>query len=294
MLRRFHLFEFSDLPRFPAVLRRLITDYLQAGMELSRPFEPRRDLLIRAFKQAGQFNVVDLCSGGAGPWFRLVEQLREETGQPISVLLTDKFPDPEAAQRSSGVAGIQYYLEPVDALAVPEELVGTRTLINGLHHFHPAQVQQILQDAVNHRRPVVIFEALQRSWRELLWIQQTPLFVLRVTPHIQPFSWRRILLTYVLPISLVVNWWDAFVSVLRCYTKDELLKTAHELDGPPYIWEAGTYHQSGVPVTFLAGYPAPEHIEPGTNETASRQGSEQEPARVGRGLPVRPDLSGSS
>jgi hypothetical protein len=259
MLRRYHLFEFTDLPWWPAALRRLLTDYLQAGMELSRPFRPRSDLLLRAFQETGGSEVVDLCSGGAGPWLQLVGELRTETGQPVSVVLTDKFPDPAAARRSESVEGIRYHLDSVDALAVPAELKGTRTLLNGLHHFQPPEVRGILQDAVDQHRVIIVFEALQRSWWELLRINRTPWWVLTITPLVRPFRWLRFLLTYVIPIGPLVIWWDSFVSTLRCYTPDELLEIAHSLEGPPYGWEAGTYHHEGVPVTFLAGYPQSTH-----------------------------------
>ncbi len=255
MFQRYHLFEFTDLPRWPAALRRLLTDYLQTGVELSQPFRPRNDLLVRAIREAGTCQVVDLCSGGAGPWGKLIRDLQKQTGQPVCVVLTDKFPDPEAADRLQFVDGIRYHLESIDALAVPAELAGVRTLFNCLHHFRPEQVRGILQDAVNQRRPIVVFEALQRSWRELVRIHRTPYFVLTVTPRIRPFSWFRLLFTYLIPIGVLVIWWDALVSTLRCYTTLELLEMAHSLNGADYTWEAGTYYQNGVPVTFLAGFP---------------------------------------
>jgi hypothetical protein len=255
MLRRWHLFEFCDQPWWPNSLRWLLTDYLQTGMELAQPFRPRNDLLVKALQETHTSQVVDLCSGGAGPWYGLVTDLRAETGQPLSVVLTDKFPDPGAAERMKKVDGIRYHLQPIDALAVPAELGGVRTLFNCLHHFRPEQVRGILQDAVNQRRGVVVFEALRRSWWELVRINRTPLVLWLVTPRIRPVTWFRLLFTYLIPIGTLAIWFDAVVSTLRCYTVDELLDMAHSLNGPAYSWEAGTYQENGVPVTFLAGYP---------------------------------------
>lgn len=291
MLRRYHLIELSDLPKWPAALRSLLTDYLQTVMELCGPFRPRRDLLVRALEETDNSKVVDLCSGGAGPWIGLVGELRAELGRPVSVVLSDKYPDFAAARRSDSIEGVRYHLESVDALAVPPELDGMRTIFNGLHHFRPPEVRQILQDVVRQRRAIVVFEALQRSWRELLRINGTPWFVWAVTPRIRPFRWLRILLTYVVPIGPLVIWWDAVVSTLRCYTVDELLEIAHSLDGPPYTWEAGTYHHAGVPVTFLAGYPSSVDLEPGEPEASA---CEAAPAHGDDGLRMHPDSSGSS
>lgn len=277
MLRRWHLFEFCDQSWWPAALRRLLTDYLQTGMELSRPFRPRSDLLVRALQESGTSMVIDLCSGGAGPWEGLMAELREQTGLPVSVVLTDKFPDPSAAQRLQTVDGIRYHLQSIDAQSVPSELDGVRTLFNCLHHFQPEQVRGILQDAVNQRRAIVVFEALRRSWWELFRIHRTPLLVWLVTPQIRPFHWFRFVFTYLIPIGPLAIWWDAVVSTLRCYTVDELLDMAHSLDGAEYAWEAGTYQQNGVPVTFLAGYPKPGVATTG----AAASGTERQAASEG-------------
>jgi hypothetical protein len=263
------------MPWWPASLRRLLTDYLQTGMELARPFRPRNDLLVRALRESGAGQVVDLCSGGAGPWEGLAADLRAETGRPLAVVLTDKFPDPGAAERMRRVDGVRYHAESIDARRVPPELDGVRTLFNCLHHFRPDDVRGILQDAVNQRRPVVVFEALRRSWRELFRIQRTPLLVWLVTPQIRPFRWFRLVFTYLIPVGTLAIWFDAVVSTLRCYTTDELLDIAHALDGPAYAWEAGTYQENGVPVTFLAGFPTAGAAASGASASGTaRQASE--------------------
>jgi hypothetical protein len=64
------------------------------------------------------------------------------------------------------------------------------------------------------------------------------------------------LFTYAIPIAPVVVFWDATVSLLRCYSVDEMRELVATLEGPPYRWEAGTYRHRGAPVTYLVGYPA--------------------------------------
>ncbi|MGD9721273.1 MAG: hypothetical protein AB7O59_08695 [Pirellulales bacterium] len=271
MLRRWHLFEFCDQPWWPAGLRRMLTDYLQTAMELVQPFRPRNDLLVRALRETGTSSVVDLCSGGAGPWVQLVRDLRTATGRPISVILTDKFPDPAAPGRLGRLDGIRYHLDSIDALAVSPELDGVRTVFNALHHFRPAQASAILADAVRQGRAIIVFEALNRSWPNLLCINLTPLMLWLVTPRIHPRTWYRTVFTYFLPIGTLAIWWDAVVSTLRCYTPDELLEMARAVDGGQYTWEAGTYRENNVPVTFLAGFPkAPVPTSPAAPQHAAQ------------------------
>ncbi len=104
--------------------------------------------------------IVDLCSGGTGPWVRLREQL-VKAGLHVKVTLTDKFPSPEAIQKWTGASqdGIEYLPQAVDALSVPTNLKGMRTMFEGFHHFKPEQARLILQDACEKRVAIGIFEA---------------------------------------------------------------------------------------------------------------------------------------
>ena len=79
----------------------------------------------------------------------------------MSVKLTDRYPHPEAVQQSGNASdpSIEYLAEPVDAVKVPPHLKGMRTLFEGFHHFRPEQAQAILQDAVEKRAAIGVFEA---------------------------------------------------------------------------------------------------------------------------------------
>src|SRR5690554_5174493 len=162
-MKRCHLFEFHELSACPAVLRQLVTGFLEAIVRLFRPYSPKIDLLVCAMRSSGTTKFVDLCSGNGGPWFQLARQVEEETGQSVSVTLTDVFPSSEARVRAESVAGLTYLRDSVDARRVPEQLQGVRTLFNGLHHFRPEEVRAVLQDAVAKGQPIAIFETLQRN-----------------------------------------------------------------------------------------------------------------------------------
>lgn len=260
-MRRRHLFEFHELPACPGVLRQLVTGFLESVTALFRPYSTKTDLLVHAMRSTDAEQFVDLCSGNGGPWFHLACQIQHKTSQVVSVVLTDKFPSREAALRAESTSGLTYHAESVDARCVPRRLRGVRTLFNGLHHFQPEEAQAVLQDAVAKGQPVAVFEMLQRNWLTMLHALFLPISVLVLTPLVRPLGWRRLLMTYLIPIAPLLLLWDGVVSVLRCYRPDELLAMAGNLRGRPYRWEAGSYWHLGAPVTYIVGYPESEQVE---------------------------------
>jgi hypothetical protein len=235
----------------------LATDYLLAVEETFHPFSPRLGILLRAMDAVATDQVVDLCSGTGGPWPHLAMEVAALRGEPISLYLTDKYPDRRAEQRLAAIPGATYLQEAVDARHVPTWLKGLRTLFNGFHHFRPDEARQILLDAVRCGQPVAVFEMLQRSWGYFVYLLLTPLLVWLVTPKIRPVRLSRLLWTYLIPVLPICLLWDSVVSVLRCYTPRELSAMTEGLHGRPYHWEVGAYWRGAVPVTYLVGYPIP-------------------------------------
>ena len=70
-MRRIHLFEFLDLPWYPQTFRRMQTDYLQFAATMGMGHQNLVPLIAKAMQYAGTTQIVDLCSGGTGPWMRL-------------------------------------------------------------------------------------------------------------------------------------------------------------------------------------------------------------------------------
>ncbi|MDN5863546.1 MAG: hypothetical protein L0H19_08870, partial [Salinisphaera sp.] len=138
---------------------------------------------------------------------------------------------------------------------IPPGLHGMRTLFNGFHQFAPEQATALLHDAVEQREPIAVMELLQRSYADCLFALVTPLLVWGLTPWMRPFSWTRLLWTYVLPVVPLVTSWETLVSMWRCYTPQELRCMARDAAGDDYLWFADSYRYWGAPVTFLIGYP---------------------------------------
>jgi hypothetical protein len=251
-VRRLHLIELEDQPWLPGFLRDFATDYLQHVLAVGKPYAPAAERLAAALRAAGSDEVLDLCSGGAGPW-AWMRPLLTERGADVTVRLSDLYPNLTAFRKAEqdGKGRLLFVPDPVDATAVPADQPGFRTLFTAFHHFRPEAAQAILADAVRSRRGIAVFEVTQRSAKALLLTALSPLFVLLVTPFIRPFRLSRLLFTYLLPVVPLVVVWDGIVSCLRTYTAEELRAMVEALGETGYQWEIGEV----AGVTFLIGRP---------------------------------------
>jgi hypothetical protein len=145
----------------------------------------------------------------------------------------------------------------VDAAEVPRDLEGFRTLFTSLHHFRPEQARALLADAAAGGVGIGAFEYTERRW--LVWgpsILLIPLFVWVATPFMRPFSWRRLLWTYLAPVVPLVAMWDGFVSCLRTYSVEELGALVESLDDGRMRWRVGRVRSFGLSrVTYVLGRP---------------------------------------
>lgn len=258
-LPRLQLFELEDQPWFPARIRDLGTDYLRF---MSRTFELHLDMiepLAAALTDAETEEIIDLCSGGAGPIPELVEELATR-GVAVRATLTDRFPNLPAFEATAARSGdaIAYVAEPVDARDVPAELRGLRTLFNAMHHFRPSDARAVLRDAVEDGQPIGVFDIADRSLPVTVFLLVTPLSVMIATPFIRPFRWERLLWTYLIPIVPLYCLWDGIVSQFRGYHPEELLDLAEGLDDS-YEWHARRIPMRRPPgtLTTLIGVRAP-------------------------------------
>jgi hypothetical protein len=255
---RLHLFEFMDLDWFPKVLRDHSTDYLETVSSRLGVFDSAAQVLARGLRASGSNELLDLCSGGGGPLPRLRKQLEEQHGLKAQVVLSDKFPNAQARERANTHGeGVTFLERSVDAMQVPPDLRGMRTLVNALHHFRPEQARSVLADAQAKNVPIAIFEMLHRTPVGVLSTLLVPLFVLLLTPLIRPLTPLRLLLTYVVPLTPLFIFWDGLVSTLRMYNQAELRAMTDSLAREGYTWEVGEVTLPGKPkVTYVLGVPS--------------------------------------
>jgi hypothetical protein len=274
-MRRVQFIELHEQPWFPSSLRADVTDALQFGFNLLHAYRPIAPLLQNVIdsskngSNAGPSSstqsaptqaIVDMCSGGGGPWVDLARRLRcrdaggNSTGP--QVLLTDKYPNLEAFQIVSASSDhrITFYPEPVDAMKVPVALKGLRTMFTSFHHFSPEDARAILQNAVDAGESIGIFEATKRAPSTVGLILVGILLMFLHTPRIRPFRWSRLLWTYLIPVIPLVLLFDGVVSCLRTYRPQELREMVEKLTSCEYQWEIGELAGGRMPVTYLIGY----------------------------------------
>ena len=99
-MKRLHLIEIHDQDWCPRTVRDGETDYLQFVIATTKPYAAMVLILAAALQRTGTRQVLDLCSGAAGPWLWLQPVLAER-GVSVSVCLTDKYPNLEAFRRSN-------------------------------------------------------------------------------------------------------------------------------------------------------------------------------------------------
>jgi hypothetical protein len=260
-MRRLHLFEIEDQPWCPEPIRDGLTDYLRYFLDVTDMYRPIAPRLRAALKRMGTRRIVDLCSGGSGPWGHLLRHLEGGTTGALQVLLTDLYPNRKAfewARRQSG-GRLEYEPQPVNATRVPEHLEGFRTLFTAFHHFRPELAREILRDAVRKQRGIGIFEFTRRNIPASLRLALRMPFTVLAAPLSPPFRWSRLLWTYVVPAIPAMAAFDGFVSSLRSYTPDELRDIVAGLGDTNYIWDIGQ-EPAALPeatLTWLIGYPQP-------------------------------------
>jgi hypothetical protein len=257
-MRRVQFIELNEQPQFPSFLRDGITDALQFGLNLTNAYAPIAPLLLCVLDSTGSQSIVDICSGGGGPWLSLSRKLQPAV-RGFHILLTDKYPNLRAFQnvRSASENHVAFYPDSVDAMKVPGELQGFRTMFTSFHHFPPEEACAILQNAVDARRSIGIFEITRRAPSTIALMFPWALMLFVFTPLIRPFRWSRLLFTYVVPIIPLALLFDGVVSCLRTYRPQELREMIKRLSGIEYQWEVGEHPKASgpAPITYLIGFP---------------------------------------
>jgi hypothetical protein len=254
-MRRIQFVELHEQAWLPSPLRDEITDTLQFGLNLFNAYAPAVPLLRKALDSTRSGSVVDLCSGGGGPWLRFYGKLRGEA-QQLHVTLTDKYPSASAFQGAGAVSEgpITYYPSTVDAMNVPNELKGFRTIFTSFHHFSREEARATLQNAVEAGEGIGAFELTRRAPRMIALMLGWVFMLFVCTPLIRPFRWSRLFWTYLVPVIPLVLLFDGIVSCLRTYSLRELDEIVGTLAANEYQWEIGE-STGKVPITYLIGCP---------------------------------------
>lgn len=262
---RCHFFEWEDLPWFPHFIRQYMMDiltFILCQLNLYQLIIPKLHLLLQTQKED---TILDLCSGSGGGILPLVEKMNTRPLVNITFILSDKYPHCACYRqlKKDAPSFIEYISEPIDIMSprfsnhCQTNFPDVETIFSAFHHFTENQARHILGTMVQSRKAIGIFEGASRSWSYLLAAICLLLpTILLITPFIYPFSFKRIVFTYFIPIVPFCTIWDGIISIFRIYKPSELLSMAQSVSPSSYTWEAGILkHRWGFHVTYLIGYP---------------------------------------
>lgn len=254
-MKRQRWFEFHDSRWFPTYLRDLVTEALEAIWNTNHTYRPIVPRLRDAVQRSGSESIIDLCSGGGGPWLSLYDDVAQ--GRPLSILLTDFYPSARASSSLSDAkkTHITACMEPVDARSVPENLRGFRTIFSSFHHFSPEAARAMLADAFRRREGIGVFEAAHCDARTLLSVIGVAALSLRVAITARPVRPGRIIFTFLLPVIPLTLWIDGLLSCLRSYSQQDMRELTAGLTAPDYEWQIGEQRGGTVPIRYILGIP---------------------------------------
>jgi hypothetical protein len=260
MKKRIHLFEFHDFDRFPKIWRDLFTEFLSYYESSKKIYAPVASLLEPIIRRNEGFTIIDLCSGAGSPVVTVTDAVDADIAGKIKVVLTDKYPNIKAFKCISDNTNgrIKYIDKPVDAMNVPENLLGFRTFFSSFHHFNEDSAFAILTDAVSKSQGIGIFEYTEKTLIKYIFFFGIPLHLWQLLKFslVRPVRFRRILWTFLIPVLPVTVFWDGIVSCLRSYSIRELNDLIKPFSDCGYSFKSGRI-KSSMPfyITYLIGYP---------------------------------------
>jgi hypothetical protein len=197
--------ELEDLRWFPSLLRNFQTTFIGFVVTRFGFYKPFIQYLNNL--QLSPKPLTDLCSGSGEPAMYIFNQSNCFTG----LLLTDKYPNTKP-----DTAKIIYRQEPVDVLHMEFKPDSYYTMFNSFHHFSDAEKQQLAKKMRESNTHIFCVEILEPTFFCLLKVMlMTTVGCILLTPFIRPFSFSRLLFTYIIPVNILTIAADGIVSVFK-------------------------------------------------------------------------------
>ena len=197
--------ELEDYPWFPSYLRKMQLEYvgwISVQLELYRP-------ILKEIIKFPSNQWIDLASGSGWPAF----YLQKNATHQIHYTLSDLYPDSVSNEVKK-----QVEVEPASLdLNKFQPLNGKQySLFNAYHHFSSAQQKQLIKKMKEAKASCIIAEVLEPSLLSFIQVTLAAFIVQPLTAWtIRPFSFLRMITTYLIPVQLVTVAWDGWLSVIK-------------------------------------------------------------------------------
>lgn len=225
-MRRFHLFEFGDQLWMPKIFRRCLHELLQ--YQVSSFYSPLLPNILTWLKANKIDEITDLASGAGGPWVHLIHEIRKEIPS-FQVYLSDIAP--------RVITGFKYIDKAIDLRRPACLPSGGLTVFTGFHHLKPVEARAFLETVFLSKQPIFIAEFVERKPSKIIGMLFSPLVVFIDTLKMKPFSFLRILFTYLIPVIPLIYLWDGAVSHARAYSTDDLEQMILNFNSSDYSFE---------------------------------------------------------
>jgi hypothetical protein len=203
--------ELEDYDWFPPVLRRQQLQYIGWLAQWQRLYQPMVAHLQELVKRQRPSVIQDVCSGSGRPFMAVMRELQNAPPG----LLSDWHPDKQFVNTDK----LQYISEPVNVLELTPHPGYCYTMFNAFHHFSAEMQSQLFQKMKATGSPFVVVEVLQPNLPAYLKVLLSATLIQVLTaPFVKPFSWLRLLFTWLLPVNIITVLYDGVISVMKSKT----------------------------------------------------------------------------
>jgi len=200
--------ELEDFDWFPAVLRKYQMEFIGILASQFGFYKQVAQMIQEDLNQQNISRITDLCSGSGLPAIFIHQNINIKK---LETSLSDKYP-----QSIASLSGVKYTEQSVNVLDMSMERDTYYTMYNAFHHFDNQEQQKIIQSVLDHNANLKVVEIVQPTLLNVLLITlASTLGVWFLCPLIRPFEWKRIWLTYVIPINVLTVLIDGYITVLK-------------------------------------------------------------------------------
>ena len=240
--------ELEDYNWFPAELRLWQMEFIGFIVCILKLYKPVVPVLNRLAATNNIAVIQDLCSGSGEPAVWVAKRLTSS----IPSLLTDKFPNPRFKNRP----GLIYADRSVDLLQLQPQSGNLYTMYNAWHHFTTAQQQQIVSAMAKSQTPFLFAEIIEPGILSYIRvIFSVTIMQLLLAPFVYPFSLRRLLCTYIIPINLITITWDGIISIRRSCSVREYKKRLEAISTSAYAVQVNRVKTFAGHIIYISGSP---------------------------------------
>lgn len=222
--------ELEDLPWFPHILRSMQMEFIGWMVLFLDVYKPVISEIQNTLAKSNSNQILDLCSGSGQPIISISNKLIDLK----RVHLSDLYPNGKSVKGDL----IKWISQPLNVLDDQIQILGMRTVFNAYHHFDEEGKSRLLRNHAPHG--LFIAEVLQPNlFTGIKILFTTTILQLIFCPFIKPFSWKRILFTYIIPINLFTITWDGIISVLKSQSISSMESNARKTLGEEFDIQAG-------------------------------------------------------